>query len=98
MEDDTIFILYEKREDEGAFNFANDKLEDWKEKMRNASDDLFCFIGQRVHPHSQGELEKLIDKYTEAKDACSGIRHKLIYKAGVLDGMNLMSKPIQLKN
>ena len=53
MEDDIISILFEKKIDSDMFNFSSEELTKWEKAKRKYSDELFMFIGQRVHPKSQ---------------------------------------------
>ena len=90
MEDDIISILFEKKIDSDMFNFSSEELTRWEKAKRKYSDELFMFIGQRVHPKSQKKIEQLVEKYLEAKNQCFYIENKMYYKSGFVDGMNLI--------
>ena len=94
MEDDIISILFEKKRDSDMFDFKSDELTRWENTKRKYSDELFLFIAQRVHPKFQKQLEKLVEKYLEAKNECFYIENKLYYKSGFSDGMNLANETL----
>ena len=90
MEDDIISILFEKKIDSDMFNFCSEVLTRWEKAKRKYSDELFMFIGERVHPKSQKKLEQLVEMYVKAKNQCFYIENKMYYKSGFVDGMNLI--------
>ena len=73
MEDDIISILFEKKIDSDMFNFSCEELTRWEKAKRKYSDELFMFIGERVHPKSQKKLEQLAPYKCGPKNNCSNL-------------------------
>ena len=90
MEDDILTILFDKKKNKNLFNLSNKKLEKCKEKQNHASDELLCFISDRVHPNSQKQLDRLIENYVNSKEEYNNIQIKEFYKMGIIDGINLI--------
>lgn len=89
MEDNVLETLFEKREDEGAFNF---ECNDWNKLLnqrKREKEKLNNYISERVHSKSQKKLNMLIDNVINAVEDYEYFESKNYYYAGFKDALNL---------
>lgn len=90
MEDGILAILFERKQKKVLCNISNKELDECKLEQNHASDDLLCFINNRVHPDSQKQLDRLIENYVKSKEKYNKLQNKEFYKMGIIDGLNLI--------
>lgn len=88
--DNFFDLVFEKMEDEDAFDFEDKELEKYRMKNSNVSSKLYNFINTRVHPKSRQKLLELIEENEFANSNYYFRENQLYYKNGFLQGMFVM--------
>lgn len=92
MERDIISLLFEKKEEEEMFNFNSKEITKWSKTKSKASEELFDFIGKKVHPKSRQQLIELVEKYISVTAQYFECQNKMYYTEGIKDGNSLNLK------
>ena len=86
---DIIDLLFEKKEEENAFETQNKELTTSRKKIYRTSEALEEFIKNMVPDSIKSELRELISSRNEALYDSFYVENKLFYKTGIIDGLFL---------
>ena len=97
MKDDFFDLVFDKMEDENAFDIKDAELNILRRESSQMSDKLYKFINKRVHPKSRRELISFIERNGIIYDYYTR-ENKIYYKSGFLQGMYIVILMYHEKN
>ena len=90
MKDDFFDLVFDKMEDENAFDIKDAELNRLRRESSRMSDKLYKFINKRVHPKSRRELISFIERKKGIIYDYYTRENKIYYKSGFLQGMYIV--------
>ena len=97
MKDDFFDLVFDKMEDENAFDIKDAELNILRRESSQMSDKLYKFINKRVHPKSRRELISFIERNGIIYDYYTR-ENKIYYKSVFLKGMYIVILMYHEKN
>lgn len=96
-EENIIDFLFEKKAEDGTFSLDDEILNNLDNKIDKCTNEITNFINKRIHPKSRFKLKKMLARKENRLYDYSLREKKLLYKDGVIDGMNLILCALSLK-
>lgn len=90
-EKDIIDMLFEKKEEEDAFEMRDKLLKEHRNNIYKASNELYGFIDAKISNENREELKKLISNRNDALSDAFYREGQLFYRNGIIDGLYLKS-------
>ena len=94
---DVLDALYDKKEDDDLLELKDLALKQYEHELSDLDEKITSFISNNVHPKSREKLKELLKKQEHILYSYHYRENQLIYKNGVVYGMDIIISGFSLK-